>query len=138
MLLPVTSSMNWLARRPEMAEKSERSMDVSCSCECCGVRSGVRARVTGVRADAWGGWCGCCRASGAGAHLADAGDAVEGHVGPVYPQHRPVAGEADRRDGAGLLGTVGAGVGHAAADEAAGPERELCAERLGRLVRDVG
>src|SRR6476659_7221855 len=72
MLLPVTSSMNWLARRPLIAEKSERSMVGGPGC-CVGRK---------------------CVGSGRG----DLDDAGEGDLGTADPEHRTGGGEPDGVD----------------------------------------
>src|SRR6185436_11795939 len=100
MLLPVTSSMNWLARRPLMAEKSERSM-------VC-----VPSRVRMARRGPGGGG-----AEGSGG---DRDDVAERHLGTADPEDGSGGGEPDRVDDAGLLGVVGAVVGDGAADQPAG------------------
>src|SRR5689334_23110384 len=98
MLLPVTSSMVWLTRRPEMPAKSERSMVVS-------------LRVGGGRR-------GGGRAVGDGQ---DRGD--RDGVGCADVEHRTVGAEGDPADAAGLGGTVLVGPADGLADEAAGAER---------------
>src|SRR3954464_12631142 len=115
MLLPVTSSMNWLARRPLMAEKSERSM----VCVPSRVRMARRGPGGG------GGWSG-----------GDLDDVAECHLGTADPENGSGGREPDRVDDARVLGVVGPGVGDGAADQSTGAKSHLRGERLGGLLGD--
>src|SRR4051794_17500922 len=114
MLLPVTSSMNWLARRPLMAENSERSM-------VC-----VPSRVKMARRGPGGG--------GAYGSGGDRDDVAECHLGTADPEDGSGGREPDGVDDARLLVVVGPGVGDRAADQSTGAEGHLRGERLGALL----
>src|SRR6478735_3018206 len=121
MLLPVTSSMNWLARRPLIAENSERSMVVPFG--DAGGLGEVATESSGA-------------AGGSGRDLDDAG---EGYLGTADSENGSGGREADGVDLAGGLGPVRVGVGDGPADQPAGAERHLRGElgRLGEELRGV-
>src|SRR4051812_39335859 len=112
MLLPVTSSAAWLARRPLMPAKRERSI------------GGPFGK--GVL-DGW--W------SGRGA-VSDGLDAGDRYLHAVHVEDRPGGTELDALHRAGALGAVVEGVGHRAADQAAGTEGQRGAEQHPGLVCD--
>src|SRR6478735_3497170 len=118
MLLPVTSSMNWLARRPLIAENSERSMVVPFG--DAGGLGEVATESSGA-------------AGGSGRDLDDAG---EGYLGTADSENGSGGREADGVDLAGGLGPVRVGVGDGPADQPAGAERHLRGEGLPGLLGD--
>src|SRR4051794_27751956 len=129
MLLPVTSSLVWWARRPLIAENMERSMGRSSS--GCGRPSwGPSGGEAGLP------WRPARDVGRAGSARRDAdlgepaerdGDSADDGRGLL------VAGEADRADRAGDRGAVLGGVADLVADQRAGAERALQGEQLGVL-----
>src|SRR6478609_1645833 len=134
MLLPMTSIMVWWPRRPETAEKSERSMSgvlpgrflLASSWTFVSLqrpRRGTNVQLGREVSGWWAGWSG----------RADLGDRRERHLGGADGEHGPTGAEPDGADDpAGGVTVVR--VGHGAADEADRGERLLLGEQLGVLV----
>src|SRR6478609_3895889 len=121
MLLPVTSSIVWLARRPLMPEKSERSLVGSFR-----TASG-RGGVGGV------GRRGCGGRGGA-----DGEELGERDLAAVDVEDGALRAEGHARDDAGVGGDpVGVDPGDALADHRAGAERHLRPEQRTDAVGDV-